>query len=135
MKIDINNIPDLNYKGYLWFSDTQKPELIIGKLDKAELIQLPFVIEGNLWAETEQISINIKNIDGEYIVNQFDIKNTDCKYDTVKEYIAHDLTEVEKYKMHQHWEAKQDDDLLAGMSSLHPSWVAFVGFIHNNKNK
>lgn len=130
MKIEINNIPDLNYEGYLWYSDEPKPEFVKGKLDKTKLTKLPFVIEGNLWAETEKVSINIKNIDSEYVVTKFDIPS---KFSS-NEYLAHDLEGVDKYKMYQHWE-ESTEDLPIGMSSLQPAWAAFTGFIYNTKNK
>lgn len=136
-KININEIPTLNYEGYLWYSDKTKPEIINSKkpFDKSILKDLPFVIEGNLWFEDKdrKISISIKNIDGEYQIFKYDLSNfseQDFK-DNTQIYRAHDLGEVKEFTLYQHW-IEDEDPLCANMKTLVPSWTAFTGF--NQKN-
>jgi len=133
-KISINEIPEFYYEGYLWYSDKSKPEIINLEepFNKSMLKNLPFVIEGNLWAENEKISISIKNIDGEYqifkyVLSQF--SKQDFK-DNTQTYRAHDLGEVKEFTLYQHWK-EEEDPLCTNMKTLVPSWTAFTGFKQN----
>ena len=72
------------------------------------------------------ISINIKNIDGNYLITQAQIKDLDLES---KEYLAHRLDGVGKIKLVHHWE-EAPDDLLEGMTTLVPVWMAFKGFVN-----
>jgi CRISPR type III-associated protein (TIGR04423 family) len=130
-KININEIPDINYEGYLWYSDKTKPEIINSKkrFGKSMMKELPFVIEGNLWAEIEKISISIKNIDGEYQIFKYDLNSVNIETNSQK-YRAHDLGEVKEFTLYQHW-VGEEDLLCEGMKTLVPSWTAFTGFIKN----
>lgn len=130
-KIDINEIPDLNYEGYLWYSDKSKPEIINSEkpFEKSMLKVLPFVIESNLWAEKEKISISIKNIDGEYQIFKYHLNDVNIKTNS-QTYLAHDLGEVIEFTLFQHW-TEEEDPLCEGMKTLVPSWTAFTGFIKN----
>ena len=127
-KININKIPDLNYEGYLWYSNDPKPEIINSEkpFEKSMLKELPFVIEGNLWADDKKVSISIKNIDGEYRIFKYDLTGVDIETNT-QTYLAHDLGEVTEFTLFQHW-AEEKDPLCAGMKTLVPAWTAFTGF-------
>ena len=78
--IKIDDIPDYDYEGYYWYSDQSAPEVVFQqeKLVFKELLTiLPFVVEGNFYAEQEKVSIQIRHIDGEYRIAQFDLKGLD----------------------------------------------------------
>lgn len=66
----------LLYEGYLWYSNRETPEI----LDKQALTlpeegTNPFVVEGQLYNESEGLSYSIKYVDGQYIVHQFQVKD------------------------------------------------------------
>lgn len=135
--IKIDDIPDYNYEGYYWYSDQSAPEVVYPqrKLDFKEILTLlPFVVEGNFYAEQEKVSIQIRHIDGEYRSAQFDLKGLEnnSNYPT-RHYIAHRLKDedeksISKYKMMEAWE-EMEDPLLEGMKTLKPTWAAFCGFV------
>ena len=130
-KINIKQIPDLDYEGYLWYSNQSKPKIINSKnpFKKSLLTQLPFVIEGNLWAEKEKISLNFKNIDGEYQIFKYDLNKLNIEENS-QTYIAHNLVGIQEFTLYQHWKEKKDP-LCENMKTLVPSWSAFTGFIKN----
>jgi CRISPR type III-associated protein (TIGR04423 family) len=135
--IKIDDIPDYDYEGYYWYSDQSAPEVVFQqeKLVFKELLTiLPFVVEGNFYAEQEKVSIQIRHIDGEYRIAQFDLKGLDGNTNyPIKHYIAHRLTDkggksITQYKMMEAWE-EIEDPLLEGMKTLKPTWAAFCGFV------
>ena len=78
--IAVKDIPsDYIYQGYLWLSDESKPRIIDGSTLDLSLFksQLPFIIEGNLWAKKEQESIQIRFVDGEYHIVHYDLNGVD----------------------------------------------------------
>lgn len=129
--ISVEQIPvDIEFDGYLWFSDQQKPTMLMNqRLNMALFKKLPFIIEGNLWSKERQLSVNIRNFDGQYLITSFDLSNSseDILLEE-KNYIAHDLEGVTKFQVIEAWEEKEDE-ALAGMKTLVPSWTAFKGFI------
>lgn len=132
------NIEDINfgltYEGYLWYSDKKKPEQRTS-ISKEDFKNLPFIVEGNFYSEQEQISISIKHRDGAYFIYRADLKNLKGDQKTEQAYIAHDLDGVKKIKMLQYWEESPEDELLAGMKTLVPSWQAFVGFDNTKRTE
>ena len=130
-KVDINDINfDLEYEGYYWYSNQQKPELVLNqKITKDIFTKLPFIVEGNLYYQKEGISISIKNIDGEYRIYSADVSHLPKSQVTENEYLAHDLDGIDKIKMIHFWEESEEDALLENMKTLIPAWQAFVGFI------
>ena len=129
-KISIADIPDHKFEGYYWYSNAEEPQ-VIGeeKIDVSIFTKLPFVIEANFYAKKENVSIQVKNIEGNYQVYCCNLnelpENNHCER---QEYIAHDLGSVEKYIMLEAWEEKEDE-LLEDMKTLVPAWTAFVGFV------
>ena len=94
-KIEIQQIPfHLTFEGYYWYSNASKPCVLDDETISASIFtQLPFIIEGNLYNKENQISINIKNIDGQYLITQADLMGLDEANLTLQTYIPHDLTE------------------------------------------
>ena len=134
--IEIKEIPvDVAFDGYLWLSNEQKPKMLKGnKVDISLFQPLPFIIEGNLWSEKHQLSIQIRNIDGQYKIVRFDLSHSyEDSLLEEKTYLAHDLDDVREYLVVEAWEEKEDE-LLAGMKTLIPAWTAFKGFV-NSKTK
>lgn len=130
----IQDIPDYLYEGYYWHSDKQFPEVIINEcIDKSKFTEMPFIVEANFIAKEEKISIQVRNIDGQYHISGFNLKGVDDSGHVVREYIAHDLKiengkrKIEKFKMVEAWE-EVSDSMLENMVTLQPSWAAFFGF-------
>lgn len=126
--INIDDIDfDLTYEGYIWYSNKTCPEKKT-KFYRSLFTDLPFIIEGNLYSRENEISISIKNIDGQYLVKQWDLKDLPKDQITKQTFIAHNLDGENKIEMIQFWEESAEDNLLEGMKTLIPSWRAFVGF-------
>lgn len=130
----IQNIPDYLYEGYYWHSDRQVPEVIVNeRIDKSKFTEMPFVVEANFFAKEEQVSIQVRNIDGRYHVSGFNLKRLKDSNHVVREYLAHDLKtesgkkKIERFKMVEAWE-EVSDSILENMVTLQPSWAAFFGF-------
>lgn len=122
----------LRYDGYYWYSNTSKPEIIRNQIIPDNILTaLPFIIEGNFYSEDSGISINIKNIDGQYKIYECSTFGLIEDHITRSELLAHDLKGVEKIKVVQYWEESDEDPLLENMKTLQPVWQAFVGFINN----
>ena len=67
-------LPKAKYQGYIWFSDSTKPEIIDREfsLDISSETN-PFIAEAYLMDEDNQISYSIKFVDGNYLLNKFGI--------------------------------------------------------------
>ena len=131
-RIDIRQIPfDLSYQGYYWYSNETAPTVISNdKISEDIFTALPFVIEGNFYNESKQISINIKNIDGNYLVTKIDFTTVNQTNITEKDYLLHKtLDGFSKIKLVNYWQESPPDDLLEGMTTLIPVWIAFKGFV------
>lgn len=130
MKID--KVEKSKYEGYLWYSDSTEPKVYNNK--ELELVldnkHNPFIVEGQLFDSEKNISISIKFVDGEYIINQYNIAEDDYnKCDvTIKEFCAHRMKDVKKLRFLQYWK-ETSNALCEGMSVLQPAELVFVGFI------
>lgn len=128
-KIKINQIDDLDYNGYYWLSKEPKPHIVEGKFDKTILQDLPFVVEANLYDEDKQISISIKNVDGEYLITKYDLSKLSAdEIKTAEKYLSDRTGDFGKYRIYTYWQEKQDNEFLEGMSSLERTAEIFVGF-------
>src|SRR5690606_11807360 len=129
-RIDISDIDfDIAYEGYYWYSDTDRPEMVLHEKISPEIFSaLPFIIEGNLYAEEPGFSIQIKNIDGAYRIYRTELSGLNPSQITGYEYLAHKLPGVSKIKMLKYWEETAPDPLLENMKTLVPARQAFVGF-------
>lgn len=131
-KIKISDIDiSINYQGYYWYSNSKHPIVILNdKISDQVFSTLPFIVEANFYSKERNISISIKNIDGIYFYHQVDFSNTIKNQCTVDEYLVHDLEGISKIKMLQYWEESEQEELLENMSTLVPSWIAFIGFVN-----
>jgi len=138
---DIN--PKWVYVGYYWYSDHIKPIVLQSEeFIATSIFNDPerFVVEGNLYCPDEEISYQIKNIDGQYHIAEINLKGL-LDTDNYKEidYHTHDIKGFHKYSMIEAWE---ETDLypdwmvgqlehglsLPNMKTLVPAWAAFKGF-------
>lgn len=130
-RINIDDIDfTLDYEGYYWLSNERKPH-IVNKISKDIFTNLPFVIEGNFYHKDgeKEISISVKNINGQYQIYRADLKGIRDDRKTEQAYLAHDLDGIKQLKIVQVWEESDPDELLAGMTTLIPKWQAFAGFV------
>ena len=133
--IKIEQIPfDVAFEGYYWYSNASKPVVWDNKpITKDIFTALPFIVEGNLYNESTGISINIKNIDGEYLVTQANLNDVNQENLRERNYLAHRLGNT-KIKLVHYWEESEPDELLANMTTLIPVWMAFKGFVKTIKS-
>lgn len=124
--------PNIKFDGYYWYSDKKKPTCIESDYIQQEwFTALPFVVEANFYSREENVSLQIKNTDGEYKVALIDLNKLEGIVLDTREYIGHDLGN-RNLKMIEAWESKAFD-ILEGMNTLVPSWTAFAGFINASK--
>ncbi|GAA4829466.1 TIGR04423 family type III CRISPR-associated protein [Algivirga pacifica] len=102
-KLDkLTDIPHGNYEGYLWYSNSRQAEVIESNEPKMpafpEERSIPFIIEGMLYERSSKRSIHIKNLNGKYVITQFDFDHY-----PEEEIIVEDryyLVNGQKFKMH-----------------------------------
>jgi CRISPR type III-associated protein (TIGR04423 family) len=131
-KINISDIDfSINYQGYYWYSNAKHPIVVLNdKLSEKLFSRLPFIVEANFYSKENNLSITIKNIDGIYSLHQVNFNDTIENQGTIDEYIVHDLEGISKIRMLQYWEESEQDEFLENMSTLIPSWIAFIGFVN-----
>ncbi len=126
-QIDLAAIPDYLFEGYYWYSNAQKPEVIQNeKIDKNKFTSLPFVVEGNFYAKAEKVSIQVKFINGNYLVTRFNFSELDPKLGHMQIYAGHDL-KGKNFQVLEAW-SEVEDPYLENMKTLQPAWSAFAGF-------
>ena len=121
-------IPNLDYQGYLWFSDDSHPEVIDTKnpFDAKKLTDLPFVVEGMLYAPKDKVSIRIVNFNGDYKIAKMEL--VEMPEDGQKTYLLKKrFGNHHRIKMYEHWE-EQPDPINQNRPVLQPAWSAFIGF-------
>jgi CRISPR type III-associated protein (TIGR04423 family) len=135
-KIEISDIDyDLEYEGYLWYSNEQAPIYINKerKVESTDFKAFPFIIEGNLIDKNGDISISIKNVDGKYLVYRVDFQKINQDQLENVEFIAQKNNwGIEKIKIAVYWKEtaiEPDNENLKDIVSLEPKWTAFRGFI------
>ena len=127
--ISIEQIPqDILFEGYYWYSNQQKPKLVFvpSTIQQSWFTKLPFVVEANFYSREAKLSIQVRNIDGDYFVAKADLSRLEKIEGNRVSYIGHDL-EGKKYNIIEAWIPKADE-LLEGMETLIPAWAAFAGF-------
>ncbi len=129
-KIKINQIPITSqHEGYLWWSNNPIPVAYL----KDKLIELPttsnpFIIEGNLYDSDNQKSYSIRFVDGQHLVNCFDLKEMEGEEFIFKQYLPNRLSDnVQKLCFREYWKPKPDE-FCEEMQVLKPAMTVFVGF-------
>lgn len=130
MKLEnLAEIPPVEYIGYLWFDNNDTPYLVDGLYDFVSIEPIPFIIEGHLKAKDNSVSISIRYLDGEFIIQKIDwnrVQREDCQL-IAHEYIAHGFEEHKTIIFQEAWlpvPDKQCEDMI----TLRPTWVAFDRF-------
>ncbi len=128
-RINLNEIPlGSDYSGYVWLSDQPEPvvyypgKILTGWLPEDDN---PFIIEGRLFNEKEDVSYAINFYDGEYYVFRYSMCGTQLEFDE-KEYLPNRMKDVE-YLIYRHFWLEQNDGLCAGMNVLVPFVTVFYG--------
>lgn len=127
------------YDGYLWWSNSSKPEVLIDKeFDNFALDEnvLPFIIEGQLYDCSSKTSYSIRYIDGEYTVVMTEISVDDLLKGDVKHFLPHRMEGIGRLVFIQYWDKADDTDCLCeGMPTQVPGKLVFCGFEQKEENK
>lgn len=129
-KIEIEDIDfNIKYEGYLWKSDSKVPVIFQDEqVDKALFAKLPFIVEGHLFAKEDELSLKIKNIDGDYHIYAANLKSLPSTQLSENSFVAMKNSDgIKHIQSVQFWE-QTADELCENMPVLEPSWVAFKGF-------
>lgn len=117
------------YQGYVWYSDQKEPEIIDGTYQKdITSEENPFIIEAQLYAPKANHSISVRYVDGEYIVNQYDLsaESANALESRVREYMSNRMDGcVLCFK--ELWKAEQDP-YCEDFYVLEPKDFIFIGF-------
>lgn len=117
-------------EGYLWWSDQQQP-----KVYQKEALDIcfdesknPFVVEGQLYDEKEKKSYSIKYVDGQYLINIYEVKDEDFKNpdNVTKCYLSNRMGD-RWLKFLRYWEPNEDPSC-EGMKVLKLTKNVFIGF-------
>ena len=129
----ITEIPVANYQGYIWRSDSDRPEVLTGDKEYGGFTPNPdgnpFIIEGNLWNEANSTSISIRYVDGLYYIHRTTLTG-ETDHSTIKKYVAHRIDEYKYLGFVQLWESRPDP-MCEGMEVLEPSKLVFIGFTND----
>ena len=131
----ISEIPlnkEYKYEGYLWLSNSKAPKVYENQPIDIELKEgmMPFVVEGQLYCQTEQTSYSIKYVDGEHVVSEFDkVCIEDAKGDIeLKTYLSNRMDDRLLCFL-RYWEpSAKGDENCEGMKPLVITKNVFVGF-------
>jgi CRISPR type III-associated protein (TIGR04423 family) len=136
IKIEINDIDfDLQYEGYLWYSNAQAPVYIdlSRPIKREDFTEIPFIVEGYLYCSSAKAaSIKIKSIDGIYQIYTANLKGLAPEQCSRVEFVI--KNDSRKLKALQYWNSVEDESC-EGMSVLKPSWIAFEGFQSSNSTE
>ena len=134
----LSEIPNLVFLGYIWMSDKSEPTILNNEThDFSNVDENPFIIEANLFAEKENISVNIKHIDGKYYISIIELNDLPENAEiTEKVYLANPaLSKTKKLVFKECWQ-EVEDELCENMKVLKPTWTAFTGFTNGgNENE
>lgn len=131
----LSDIPNLNYIGYIWQSDKSEPiinnkHFDLDLLKKYHEKQNPFIVEGNLYSESDKISISIRHIDSGYIiseVNLSEVERSKTMEISDQKYLYVNKNDNSRVLFKQVW-SEQNDDNTIDFKVLRPLIKAFVGF-------
>lgn len=132
MKEPIKTIPDSDYTGYYWMSDSPTPVEVIGNFptEKLQNNSIPFVLEGNLFDKEKNMSITIRHDGEKHIICQYDLNNMEGIEKHEVYLIPHRLRGKERMIFWELWK-EEVDALCDGMKTLKPYARLFAGFDNN----
>lgn len=136
--LKVESIPGGSYIGYVWYSDSEMPEVYEPEnpLSVLPLNQAShhLVMEAQLITTECTESYSVKFADGRYVVNCYDLTALD---DQVKDgtidvtehtYLANRMPTVSSLRFNEYWHPVEDENCM-GMKVLSPMEFVFVGFI------
>ncbi len=133
----MNNINKGIYEGYYWMSNEKKPitldkEPFEQSLNPAEN---PFVVEAQLFDSNQLLSYSIRFVDGEYLVKEFTLLESELNPDTndIERYIPQRI-EAAGLNFLQRWK-EEPDEYCENMLVLKPAEMIFIGFNHKEERK
>jgi CRISPR type III-associated protein (TIGR04423 family) len=123
----LETLPDLNYQGFIWLSDADKPIVLQNEpFDLSKIKTNPFIIEALLFNAEKEISIHIQHT-GNYQITEYHFNRFDNAEVVDNEYLPHRLDGVSKVKFKQIWISRPDENC-AGMEVLNLKAIVFCGF-------
>lgn len=115
------------YEGYVWMSDQSSPKVIFGEFElDFELCNKNFVIEAQLFSAESNTSYSVKFVDGEYIVNKYDLNAMEGVKER-KKFIANRMDGHTTLCFDQYW-VEEPDKYCMNMKTLKPAALVFMGF-------
>ena len=117
-------------KGYLWWSDQQKPKVYQDESIDICLYEAknPFVVEGQLYDEENKESYSVKYVDGLYLINKYKVDESDfINIDNEEKSYLSNRMDDRWLKFLSYWEEKKDANCM-GMSVLTLTKNVFIGF-------
>lgn len=135
----MNKILKGNFEGYLWKSNATQPEVFYDRTEITLDDNLnPFYIEGQLWDKSSKKSVNIRFVDGEYLVKEWTVTDDElsgeAKYVEQKSFYPNRMEEVDnrmekvdKLLFLQYWK-EVEDPYINVFKKLVPAQLVFVGF-------
>lgn len=126
---NIAALPNMEYFGYLWYSDSEKPVVLKGeRVSVSKGTNHPFIVEGNLISLNGLVSINIKQVGSRQLITQFDVeiikKDERLKVEKLM-YTPHKLEGYRELVFEQVW-ALESDSQCCGWESYRPAYQYFV---------
>lgn len=133
------------YQGYLWLSDKSTPIVCYGDKPLKEVMEdyvikeklmitpfesiNPFIIEGQLYDDSRNISYSIKFVDGSYVIRNYKVGQMDYNNVEVEELFLYANRMENGLKLHflQYWHS-EPDVLCEKMEVMQPEKIVFVGF-------
>ena len=127
-KITMDEIPeDVNFEGYYWLSDQDRPVVLFDAPFKKSNTNNPFIIEALLYDPIANASYHVRHT-GEYHVHKYslnDLPETAEIQDV--EFLPHRLEKVRKVFFKQIW-MPEKDPYCEGMAVLTMKALVFTGF-------
>ncbi len=117
-------------EGYLWWSDQQEPKVY--QDEQIDIIldetKNPFVVEGQLYDKEEKKSYSIKYVDGQYLINIYEVEDSDLtNMDNESKRFLSNRMGGRWLEFLRYWEEKNDENCM-GMPVLTFTKNVFVGF-------
>ncbi|OQX77914.1 MAG: type III CRISPR-associated protein [Bacteroidetes bacterium 4484_249] len=127
--MNLNEINNTAFEGYVWLSDKDKPRMLKGEtfnFSKYEDGNNPFIIEALLFDKATDVSYTVRHT-GKYIIGKFNLNDyTDENFVGV-EYLSHRLKDVNKVNFKQLWLPEEDENC-EGMPVMKMKALIFTGF-------
>lgn len=130
--IQLDNIaalPNVEYVGYLWYSDSEKPAVLKGeRVNFSKDTNTPFIVEGNLISVDGLVSINIKQVGGRQLITQFDVetikRDERLKFEKLR-FTPHKMDGYKEVVFEQIWSLESDPQCCE-WESYKPAYQYFV---------